>query len=480
MLDITKIRNDVVNRGLAGSYCEEYSYTYDTRTLKFEKSGYLIAANPDIKIYSNNNLTNNLYHVFINNDLKSCNIKYSVDLNLSGETMHLSESDITINDFNQIKATPFKEYIAKNNKIINPNDFNKLPCRGLYFNIFTKSSSRSSKENNTYTDYIYNLEFTVGVDQTCYIYIVQSPDTTLPTILVCKNRIGEFDLNDINNYIFRGNTNETPNMYNSYFHPHEYSIIKSTIYENTVYSSPDGFLNKLRFREEIINDESGNKLYYSESDKLLAINNNNNNVSIKLDNYNIGEYEVGTVDYKNINLVKYVENIDAFNSMHKIKEKISVNELVKRYPNIKNILPVILTQYKDDDILSCIEIDDPFNIFTFEYYDVIFTNIVIRIIDDETIEILYILNNNEKVYYVVYRNGYKLNIVVSTNENDNNVYYSTSTINRTINYTGNTGIIAYKDNFWINVNKSNTIVNTNLPLSGEFTKYNIFGIPEKF
>ena len=62
MLDIERMRKEVINRSLLGSYCEEYTYFYDSRTIKFEKSGYLIGTDPNSRITADNDLDNQSYN----------------------------------------------------------------------------------------------------------------------------------------------------------------------------------------------------------------------------------------------------------------------------------------------------------------------------------------------------------------------------------------------------------------------------------
>lgn len=482
MLDIERMRKEMINRSLLGSYCEEYTYFYDSRTIKFEKSGYLIGTDPNSRITADNDLDNRSYN--FDNVKNYCRINYSIDVKKNDEEVaHLGDTIIRILDYVQIKAVPFKEYIPDKTKYIGSADRSKSYCRGLYFYIENVISSVSSTEDNTITDYRSFLDFIVAVNQECYIYIIQSPDGTLPTILVSKDRIGDFNLNDINDYIFKGNVGDN-SIYNSYFHPHKYNIVKRTSYDQAVYSSPDAPLHDLKFKEAInvfttsdINTADVVN-YYSESDKLTAVK-KDNNIVVELDKYKIAEYSRWEkANYTDIELIKYMADIDVFNSMHEVKEEISVNELIKRYPNVKTILPDFPIQDRDENILLHIETDDEYEVYTFEYYATNFTNIVIRVIDN-TIEVSYILNDDERMYYGVYRNGYKLDSLISKGENNDDIYYFTSTNNRTIDYSRDMSLITYKANAWINLDKSDTIVNSNLPIVGKFTKYNILGIPEK-
>lgn len=476
MLDLQRMKEKLINNNLLGSWCEEFSYFYDSRELRLENAGYLIDASPETRIKS---ITPSGLEFDFNHE-KPLGLAYKTYIKSGEELIKLSHSMVVVTDIQNIKAVPFKEYKPKaSGSLINPMvEVNKAECRGINFAINTVSTSVSSKEQNTYTDYTYNLEFTVAVNQECFIYIIQTPDVNPPTILVCKERIGEFDLNDINRYVFKGNVED--GIYNSYFHPHEYNIQKNTNYSNLVFGSPDGKLNKIKFAENIkyVDETLGE---YTTNDGIKATN-TDGDINVYLEDYKIGSYIHSQidVDFDDLELSKYKIDKDIFNDMHKVEMELSLDEIKNLYPDLNYILPEIPVD-KTAKRIQHITTGDNNIVMRFEDYsgdDCL--NLVVRVPEENTVEMLYMVNGNEKVYYSIYRKGRRLDIFTTVDENNEHVYYSATT-NRAINYSRDIGLISYKENFWVNVDKANIVVNSNLPIIGEeFTGYNIFGVPKKF
>ena len=482
MLDLKKMKNKLINDNLLGSWCEEFYYAYDSRELRLEKAGYLVGSNPDNRITS---ITPPEFEHNFNpkSDFaisSGINLKYAVGVKVADNKIYeATNTDVFISDDTRhYKCIPFTEYKKKSILIDPIKDNLKKDCRVLNFSITTETYSAENKY--TYNKYEYRLSFEVAINQECYIYIIQTPDVNPPTILVCKERIGEFDLNDINKYIFKGNVED--GIYNSYFHPHEYNIQKNTNYSNLVFGSPDCKLNKIKFKEDIeyLADGNGESVdRYTTNDGLKAIN-IDGKVDVYLEDYKIGSYYTQVdVDFDNIDLCKYKSDKGLFNSLITVIDTFSINEIKNMYPNLQYIIPEIPVSH-DEKRIQHINTDDDFVVLIFEDYQDDFLELVLRISKDGTSEMMYTVNGNEKVYYSIYRNNKRLDIFTTVDENNNHVYYS-STLNRSINYSRDIALISYKENFYISLDKANIVVNSNLPIVGEeFTRYNIFGVPEKF
>ena len=471
MLDLDKIRNELINKNLIGSYCNEIYYDYNKMEFVPMKGDYLINSVPETRIFSEHS------SIFEDDSLHVNSTHYEIYMKSGDDEIKISNSKVIfeLGEYN-VKCIPFKEYKSKKGSLIPlPGENNKVNCRALRFTITSNSTSVSSKEENTYTDYIYNLEFVVGVDQNCYIYIIQTPDVNPPTVLVCRDKME--DLNNITKYVFAGNIYD--GIYNSYFHPHQYYIEKHTNYENLVFGSPTGTLNKLKFKEEIevIDDQMG---IYKTNDKLEA-RKVDGEVDVLLDNYKIASYNYkdgNKVNYTNLDLYKYISDIDLFNSLHDIDMELSIEEFENIDPELQYVLstiPIDKTEKRIQRIVNDIPI---FRLEDYSGDDML--RMVIKFNPYSAVEIMYMINDNEKIYYTINSNEYRLDMFIGTDEFGERVYY-TDTKYRAINYSRDIGMISYKENFWVNVDKANVVVNSNLPIIGEkFTKYNVFGVPERF
>lgn len=477
MIDKKAMSDELIIRNLKGAWCEEFYYAYDSRELRLEKAGYLVGSNPDNRITS---ITPPEFEYNFNpkSDFaisSGINLKYAVGVKVADDKIYeATNTDVFISDDTRhYKCIPFTEYKKKSILIDPVKDNLKKDCRVLDFRITTEAYS--TENEYIYNKYKYKLSFEVAIDQECYIYIIQTPDVTLPTVLVCRDRIGEFDLNDIIKYVYAGNIYE--GIYNSCFHPHDYHEEEHKEYVNVVYGTPAGRLKDLKFEEEI--KYTDDIAQYTTNDGIEA-RKIDNEIHVYQDNFLIGSYSADnkSVDYNCIDLFKYTEDKDIFNSLHDVESELTIDEALNYYPDLRHLIPSLDTY---GNKLQHIKTGDRLVIMRFEDHsqdDLV--NLVIRIPEENTVEVLYNINDKKEIYYSIYRLGHRLDIFSGIDENGKHVFYN-NTSNRSINYSRDIALISYKENFWVNVDKANIVVNSNLPIVGEeFTRYNIFGVPEKF
>ena len=456
MINIKEVKKVEAENALHGAWVGEYEYDDMYGNIEFKKE-YRINDPPNaIHIDSDNKsrIGDNLLHLDLN-------------VNIPGKgTVALTV--VNIYDGKKGHCVPFKEY--RKEKMITPTSKSKAEkCNILRFEIVTKSTSCS--DENEWTNYNSYLEFSVGVNY-AYIYIIQTPDTSLPTVLVCASQMVKSDFVKI---LFVGNIYD--NIYNSYFHEHQYIVEKVKSYPSTVYGAP-GIFSSLKFNESITKEHN---TVYETNDGLKATL-FNDEVSVEFNNYPIGTYKVGEDNKINsINLLDYALNMNIFNDMHKVAYKLSIHDMKKMYPYLNYIFPYIPVDENQSDRIEKIETDDGTNIWRFQDYsgdDSI--RIVFRTRGDHCMELVYINNGpvGRNVDYSMYCLDKRIDIhyIVDENLNLQDNYY-VSTPYRTINYFGDNGAILYTENCWIDLDKNN-IVKTNLPIEGKFTEYNIFGVPK--
>ena len=400
------------------------------------------------------------------------------------EDILLSSSEIDIIDSEeQNLCVPFEEVKdQKDVKLISFNDKNikeKFDCNILTFSITTNVETVQDDTHSTIRT--YSDMFKIPVDCECYISIVQCADGTLPIILVSETN---YLVEDIEDLIFEGNIKKR--TYNSYFHPHNYQKQQIETIENVVYGKPYDGMKKMEFEENIIDDK------YITNDKLSCQKDRDGNVrTVFLDEYNFATYRKDECenpainesfkkqdDILSIDLIDYIDKTDPFNSLNVVSGKVSLKWLKKNYHGISDIISFLSNINEDDERFELLDIDDPNKtIVRFENFDgSLFIHMIINLIDKNTQEVFYKLN--DRLFYTLYCNGYRIDI--SQKEDEEGITVYTATPRRIINKSRDCTLFTFKENYWINVDNSNHIINTNLPIEGKIEKYNMFGIPESF
>jgi hypothetical protein len=467
-------------KALEGAFIERFHYSVEKRLLNKLNSETLYPGNTRIQTSSLISLDNNPFHYFDQDDV------YIEDIDMyltreNNEDVLLSSSKISIlNSKEKSLCVPFEE--VKDQKDIKLMSFNdkkkeKFDCTILAFYITTNVETVQDDTHSTIRT--YSDMFKVAVDCECYIYIVQCADGTLPIILVSKtNHLME----DIEDLIFEGNIKKR--IYNSYFHPHNYQKQQIETIENVVYGKPYDGMKKMEFEENIIDDK------YITNDKL-SCQKDGNVRTVFLDEYNFATYRKDECenpainesfkkqdDILSIDLIDYIDKTDPFNSLNEVSGKVSLKWLKKNYHGISDIISFLSNINEDDERFELLDIDDPNKtIVRFENFDgSLFIHMIINLIDKNTQEVFYKLN--DRLFYTLYSNGYRIDISQIEDEEGLAVY--TATPRRIINKSRDCTLFTFKENYWINVDNSNHIINTNLPIEGKMEKYNMFGIPESF
>jgi hypothetical protein len=240
----------------------------------------------------------------------------------------------------------------------------------------------------------------------------------------------------------------------------------------------------MEFEENIIDDK------YITNDKL-SCQKDGNVRTVFLDEYNFATYRKDECenpainesfkkqdDILSIDLIDYIDKTDPFNSLNEVSGKVSLKWLKKNYHGISDIISFLSNINEDDERFELLDIDDPNKtIVRFENFDgSLFIHMIINLIDKNTQEVFYKLN--DRLFYTLYSNGYRIDISQIEDEEGLAVY--TATPRRIINKSRDCTLFTFKENYWINVDNSNHIINTNLPIEGKMEKYNMFGIPESF
>jgi hypothetical protein len=219
--------------------------------------------------------------------------------------------------------------------------------------------------------------------------------------------------------------------------------------------------------------------------KIYFLNNENVKSLYTLDNYQI---LMGT-DKGNLHLISVVKSQLNFDGVLPICNNVNIETLKSSYPDIINILSILpdINKFALFEKLSLDDFKDtPYadsEIFRLEWETAngFSYKLVLAINPDKKYYECYMnINDTEDLFcFYNYETHYKMNIEIT--EKDGNICIYNATNSRSINYSNNVTLFTFKPNYWINVDKSNTIVNTNLPfnIGKRFDKYNMFGVPSK-
>lgn len=455
---ITKnvILEEAINKQIHGAMIECYKYNEDTNLKLQESYTYKIAKldnEPEVeikRIISNSEVY--LDKDFLDND-------YNMIIEKHGEDIEFSRTNVQVHkmEYDHI-CFPYGEYIpTKEPKLIGSG---KVPCTILTIESMSKSTStdiRGEEVNVIYQDLV-----NVGITESCYIYIVNYTDGSLPTILVSNKQYNEADLKTT---IFK---NSVPGLFNTYFHPHHYRVERVKRYEDVVFGAPGSHLKSLTFDEKKIDHD------YWNSDGIQA-NKILGDVNVSLDGWCIAKYQEDDSLEKQNNLDNLLINhLIVVNDTQETKnDHIAYNDLVTKY------YPII------DKIYEGFNKDFTFKEYRFETgYTMYQANedlltIVCPENDPQCCEITYI--NGDNIYYAAIGNKGSIIRISLFKDAEGNEYYINNTLNRSINISRDANTITYnRGAFYISTDKSNNITHTNMMISGEITPYNIYGVPEKF
>lgn len=457
---------------------------------KINNDGVLYIKNTIINDYDKDN--NGLYIHKTDNYKHERNEAEIYYTTLKGE-QEISHSKINITFFNKNKkCKPYSEYIH-NVKMINIDELKgEKDCKIVVFNVSMEIGTQEDTIHSTLSLYNYTARIAVppeDIEEGVYLYVVQCLDLSLPVFILSKDVLIKNYLSDIKNYVYKGNI--YPDLYNSYFHPYKLEKRKIELYESVSYGEPYNGCRDLEFEEDI----NKAKTRYTNNDKVEAFNEGGDiqEVNVYIDDYSVGHYS--RINYKDdinhINFVRHMKDIDIFNSLYKVCDNVNIETLKSSYPdiinilsilpNINNFVPMFFEKLSLDDFKDTPYADSEIFRLEWETDDGFSYKLILAINPDKKYYECYMNINDTKDLFCFYNyeSHYKMDIGIT--EEDGNICIYNATNSRTINYSRDTALFTFKPNYWINVDKSGTIVNTNFPFNAgdRFDKYNMFGVPSK-
>lgn len=473
MINKNEMRKRAHDAGLVGACWDHYIVSNPNKNndhieLEFIKDG-SFESRPNVSVYMNLSRVEDKIKL-TRHDHDTEVLEYKTCIN----NKPVARSTVAISPYMyNKKIKPYSEYVWGESKMITTEKDINVNCYIIEFSISitTEPIMENQFEVTNHSNYVSRIAVPVeDIREGIHLYIVQCADISLPIIILSKDDI------DFSEVIFKGNVR--PNMYNSYFHPYKKTIRKKQVYEKLAYGEPYNGCLDLQFEESYAN---GN---YTTNDGIKAIKGDNNNVEIFLDDFKIGEYErFRYIDnISNISFVKDMNDINIFSPHYKISNKLDTQDLISIHPEVEKILYLIpnmgkiIEKVSEDDIK-----DTPYS----EIYRANWCS------DDGGSEYKYILSFTDNIYQVYVciddikdlyyiSNGNNIVDIGINNDEDGSQCIYNKTNNRFINYSRDTSMITFKPNYVISLDHSNNIINTNLPISGQFTGYNMFGIPKDF
>ena len=469
MINKNEMRKESHRAAIEGAFIEEILVTRDKfKTIRNE----IYHQNREFSFFRSRN-DNQIEIKTIMNDIVVC------------------ESCINFSKEQEIKAKPYTEYIEENNidKKIIPFDVAKVDCAAfnLYINLNIETKSDDRYSINKLTETRYDSIITIAIpmedlNNGVYMYIVQCIDASLPIVLISKKKLADDCIGNIKDYLFDGT--KKLDMYCTYYHPYTMERTRKEYFSSVAYGEPFMGCQDLEF------EEFSNDLKYENSDGIKA-NYTGDKIKVYNNSYLISEYDIN--DYKdditNVKFVKDMKDIDIFNSLYHIDDKVSFEKLLDNYPELKKFMAMFSYNFdnatfehidpEDLQIDFVKNINDYDNIYRTSWTgssDSIFS--LVLSITDKYFEMFVSINKSDNLfYYYNIETEEKLDIRVTNFEQNvsTSVYHSTN--NRSINYnSAGRALFTFKPNYFINVSDG-IILDSNLPIKGILTKYNMFGVP---
>ena len=440
------------NKQLNGAKIDILEFNYSNNTIKScNEYQYYKYYDTDVKIskrFGNFDI--------INLDDDFVDVDYDIGMEKSGEVVNFACTNVTIHlKKHSYRAKPFQLFE------MGIDDLNDTPMIGdgksncKVLDIGLNSVISFSEDSRD----IYGDMISVAVNTDCYIHIINYIDGSLPTIMVFEYNLGD----SFRRHIFKKSTDK---IYNSYFHPHTYRKVSEKIYPNVVFGSPGGEVNN------IINEKVEDRIYTNDDHIIGDCSTNRGIASVKFCDIMIAKY---TMDDQN--------NIDNL-------------FLVDYYKDLLNDDPDMTVTFKEisrnHDLPNMIATIDPET--KFDSYISSDSGICYINKDDNKVNVIHMIDNITELFnvmttdqgqtvkcYTITVDDNTMFISVTVDKDSKELCYYHTTANRAISISRDGNNIIYnKGSHWITTDKSNDIINTNLPISGSIIPYNIFGIPVDF
>lgn len=460
------MKETAIDKFLKGALIEEYTYNIGTRMIKFSSSTRLRNfPEGDFRIKS----IANDESVDLGNNNDWLDLDYKVEFTKGGNIWNkFADIDIEIEDSRMKNCVPFKEYNVEDGPRLVGDG--KEMCRLLKFHMEAKSYANSGQDISTCYHYEDIIE--VGIPLTIsevYIYICTYIDGSLPTVLVCKDNFNI--LSDISNYLFINSNN----IYNSYYHPHNYMVEEIHHHADVVYGSPYNILDNMKFNE--IYNFNDDKDYFN-TDKISCKNDH-----VYLDNWKIGNI---TENVSKIDLIEEISNGD-YNDIYSetVNNPLNIEDICKLHPEFENIFCGFYNEFKDIEFEKRVTKFKQDSVYSFNdgYIKITY----LKDIDGTEKSLLqYIITHKLEddvkavSYFALTSTGYRFGF--NYNGDDVSIYtyndpaeFVTFTNNRTISYSNSGGLCLIENGkFHYTVDNAGNIIDGNLPLDKD-KKRNIFG-----